>query len=211
MDDEDSNNDPEEYSVEAIRQKRRTRAGTYEYLIKWANYPEEDNTWEPLENLKCPELIQKFNEAEADKRRLRKASQQPASKRLRRETSSLSASTQSSEHTVNDLFVEIDDDEDDSSDDAARKKNKHTNDKDASHAIDQSIPKGFERGLAVDRILHASYGEDDKLYFFVKWQGINDVEMVEADQVEKNAPYELCRWYRERLFFVDRRNPNGTQ
>lgn len=211
MDDEESN-DPEEYNVEAIRQKRRTKSGAVEYLIKWANYPEEENTWEPLEHLKCPELIQKFNEAEADKKRLKKASQQqPANKRLRRETSNVSASTHSSDQTVNDLFVEIDDDDDeDSGSELARKKTKTTNNNNFDHAIDQSSPRGFERGLAIDRILHASYGEDDKLYFFLKWQGINDAEMVDADELEKNAPYELCRWYRERLFWAENKNSNGT-
>lgn len=31
-----------------------------EYLIKWKGYPCEENTWEPLKNLKCEEEISKF-------------------------------------------------------------------------------------------------------------------------------------------------------
>jgi hypothetical protein len=47
------------YTVEAIRDKKRIK-NKWHYFIKWFNYPENQNTWEPKENLMCDELLTKF-------------------------------------------------------------------------------------------------------------------------------------------------------
>jgi len=51
----------EEYTVEKILDKR-IRGGKTEYLIKWEGYPDSENTWEPDDNLDCPDLINAFEE-----------------------------------------------------------------------------------------------------------------------------------------------------
>ena len=50
----------EVYSVEKIIRKKINDEGKVLYYLKWYEYPETENTWEPEDNLNCPELIRKF-------------------------------------------------------------------------------------------------------------------------------------------------------
>jgi len=62
-----------EYFVESIQDKR-VSFGKIEYLLKWKGFNDSDNTWEPVENLDCPELIEEFertlSESNSPKRKL---------------------------------------------------------------------------------------------------------------------------------------------
>jgi len=61
----------EEYTVEKILDKR-IRGGKTEYLIKWEGYPDSENTWEPEDNLDCPDLISGFEEKTKQKKEEKK-------------------------------------------------------------------------------------------------------------------------------------------
>lgn len=68
------------YEVERIVDKRKYK-GKVEYLIKWKGYSNEENTWEPIANLQCQELINEYNAKEkGEKSTSTKSKPKPASK-----------------------------------------------------------------------------------------------------------------------------------
>ena len=49
--------------VERVVGRRRRQEGGLQYRLKWLNYPDEENTWEDVEDLKCLELVAEFEAA----------------------------------------------------------------------------------------------------------------------------------------------------
>ncbi|KAJ1592540.1 hypothetical protein NDA15_005270 [Ustilago hordei] len=52
-----------DFEVEALTDKR-SHNGTTEYKVLWRGYSEEAASWEPVENLNCPDLIQEYEVSE---------------------------------------------------------------------------------------------------------------------------------------------------
>jgi len=59
--------DEEEFIVEKILKMRTTKKGKVQYLLKWKGFSDSENTWEPAENLECPELIAAFMAEQKEK------------------------------------------------------------------------------------------------------------------------------------------------
>lgn len=78
-DDGDSAGEEDAYEVETIVTERK-RKGTIEYYVKWKGYSSEENTWEPEDNLNCPEILAayKANKATSNGDNTRKRGRPPA-------------------------------------------------------------------------------------------------------------------------------------
>lgn len=200
---EEDGEDPEEYVVAAIRARRKNpRTGTHEYLVKWEGYPESDNTWEPADNLKCPELVQKFLEEDANKRKRKKVDRNQSTESAKKSQSPTKRSSQ--RETKNKLYYEDENSDEDEYPSngipsTERQKQKQTTAVVARDPTPEPV-QGFARELRLEKIVDVIVGHNDELYSFVKWNGLEELELIEAEELEKNAPYELCRWYRERFF-----------
>lgn len=186
----------EEYNVEAIRGKRKnSKTGLLEYLIKWENYPESANTWEPVDNLKCPDLICKFHEQEKAKRKRKNVSNQSLMTKRSKTTPGTSTS-QPTDH----LILAEDEIENGSTTETLSSTNENSQQQEYVEPVVPK-PRGFDRGLPIEEIVGSSTDDDDKLWFFVKWVGSDDFEMIDVNEMEEKAPRDLCAWYKERLYF----------
>lgn len=70
--DEEEEEKEKEWEVEQIC-GRKWHRGTISYLVKWKDYSWEENTWEPLTNLDCPELIMQYESKLTKKQRSSRA------------------------------------------------------------------------------------------------------------------------------------------
>jgi len=160
----------EEYIVEKILDKRIMPTGKTEYLLKWKGYGEEDNTWEPQENLGCPELIAAFERdwEEKEGAKKRPSSVSGAKKRAL-----------------------VEDKEDNKGKDKKKAKT-------AVRESSRAELTGFDRGLDPEKIIGAT-DSSGELMFLMKWKETDEADLVPARQANVKCPQVVIGFYEERL------------
>lgn len=162
----------EEYVVEKVVNKRIT-GGKTEYLLKWKGFGDADNTWEPEENLDCPDLISAYESKfktskENQKQKRRTESELTSSKKVKKDTSSFPSTTPLNEST-------------------------NTGD-----AGDENSQRGFDRNLEPEKIIGAT-DSSGELMFLMKWKNSDEADLVLAKTANVKCPQVVIQFYEERL------------
>ena len=113
-----------------------------EYLLKWIGYPEEENTWEPVINLDCPDLISNYEKEYSAKL---PAASEPVVSKKGDCVSEESTDVEDIKKNGTDLKVE-------------EEQSEH----------EDNEPIGFERGLEPEEIMGATE-QDGQILFLMKW------------------------------------------
>lgn len=156
--DDDSTSEVEEFSVERVIDKRVVK-GKIEYYLKWKGYPESESTWEPVEHLDCPDLIQEFED------KLKKKKDEKPNEKTRDEKPGPSKKKRASTSTGSTSKEETKKEDDGPSKTKAKKVEKVE-----PSAKVEDVPKGFDRKLEPDKIIGAT-DSSGALMFLMKWKG----------------------------------------
>lgn len=199
----DSDSSEEEYVVEKIVD-RRERKGKIEYLLKWKGYDSSANTWEPKENLECPELIKAFEDT-------RTVPKKEVTKEKEKKKPKPSSTTGSGSSKRKDSDAENDGSDDDDKDDNASTKSSKSKsttaaaDNDAT-ASDDGM-NGFEKGYTPEKILGATEANNE-LLFLIQWKDKDKAQLVSSKEARKHCPQLVIDFYEERLIW---QSPDSTE
>ncbi|XP_077559638.1 chromobox protein homolog 1-like [Haemaphysalis longicornis] len=202
--------DPPKYVVERILDKR-VRNGRAQYLLKWSGYPCSECTWEPEENLDCPDLMKKF-----EKRMAKKEHGCPSDSDFTDDTSEEEMADEDDDDSE-DFDLEYEDEESEETEyeevegtllsseggggggDAWLIASSSSSNHDPSRIL-VAKPKvrGFARGLEPERIVGAT-DETGELVFLVEWKGSKRRDLVPAREANVKCPQVVIKFYEEHL------------
>ncbi|KAK6327066.1 hypothetical protein J4Q44_G00027110 [Coregonus suidteri] len=162
----------QEFVVEKII-SRRVSNGRVEYYLKWKGFTDADNTWEPEDNLVCPELIEEF---------LRNLC--------------LSGENQVEEETELVPKEELAEQETEIQVYSKQRQN------DLQEAADQESVSPTDLTLTCPLEPERIIGSTDRhgeLMFLVKWKNCDEVALLSAREASTRCPQVVVAFYEEKL------------
>jgi len=188
--DSDADLDEEEFIVEKILKMRTTKKGKVQYLLKWKGFSHNENTWEPAENLECPELIAAFMAEQKEKEKEKEKEKQSTT------TKSSDNSNGKRSHSTN------------SHNDEENNNNNNTSQtKRPRIELEQT---GYGRDLVPEMLMGATDIYDGALMFLVKWEGVTKPELVPSRIVNKQSPQLVIKFYEDRLTWNSTSSSNNN-
>jgi len=169
----------EEFIVERIV-SHRFRNGRKEYLLAWKGYPEEENTWEPHQNLDCPDLIEEYENRVVQKSRYM---HEPSTSLKRKSSLDQSPVQNKRGRPPNDSYAT------------------RTYPKQQTSSIRTEEASAFDRGIEADKILGAT-DTTGELMLLVQWKGTGEADLVPARICNIKCPQVVIRFYEERLTWI---------
>lgn len=202
----------QEYAVEKVLDKRFVK-GKIQYFIKWKGWDIKDSTWEPIEHLNCPDLVDKFESEYAKKNSHANKEKNGTAKPTIKIKSPVKrhSGASSEEETTSPLKVkknislktpetkkmsEIVLTDCKAKRGRPRKSNNQSKENGRSEKFEESI--GFARNLKPIEII-AAIEDEGELLFLVKWENIDETDLVPAKEAHKKCPQLVIKFYEQRI------------
>uniref|UniRef100_A0A8C7WZG5 Chromobox homolog 3b n=1 Tax=Oryzias sinensis TaxID=183150 RepID=A0A8C7WZG5_9TELE len=164
----------QEFVVEKII-RRRVFNGRVEYYLKWKGFTDAENTWEPEDNLDCPELIEEF---------LRNAPFPEENEEEQSEQTLVPKEEMTEQET--EIFSEL-------------ASASHGDGYVLQSGDDQSdAPTDLSNYLEPECII-GSTDRKGELMFLVKWKNSEDVALLPAREASTRCPQVVIDFYEQKL------------
>lgn len=168
----------QEFAVDKII-RRRIFNGRVEYFLKWKGFTDAENTWEPEDNLDCPELIETFlrstSFSEENEEELNEQGFIPKEEMTEQETEISCLQSQQQTHTMqsNDDVLEPNDEQSESPTDLS------------------TYPE--------PECIIGSTDRQGELMFLVKWKNSDNVALLPAREASARCPQVVIDFYERKL------------
>ncbi|XP_064883530.1 chromobox protein homolog 3b isoform X2 [Oncorhynchus nerka] len=178
----------QEFVVEKIIH-RRVFNGRVEYYLKWKGFTDADNTWEPEDNLVCPELIEEFlrNLCLSGENQVEEENLRPVEPELvpKEELAEQETEIVYSEQRHNDLQEPADQDS-------------PTALTCPQEPADQDSPTALTCPLEPEHII-GSTDRHGELMFLIKWKNRDEVALLSAREASARYPEVVVAFYEDKL------------
>lgn len=168
--------DVQEFVVEKII-RRRISDGRVEYFLKWKGFTDAENTWEPEDNLDCPELIEEFlrNSQLSGENEEEQPELIPKEELTEQETEISCVRPQLQPRTVQ------------SGGDVLEPNSERS-----------GVPANLSTYLEPECII-GSTDRQGELMFLVKWKNSDDVALLSAREASARCPQVVIDFYEQKL------------